>query len=410
MCRTFPRDVVRRGTLGLTLLMLVVACGDEVSTLPGTRLLCDPLNAELDVVVESQADLDALAELSLVQGDLLICSVIEMPTINLPNLTVVDGNVLVFSNPTLTSISMPALTSVGANGYSKRPWHGLLLDDNTVLTDVNLGALRSVDQHVWLGHNDNLTAFDLPELVRVSGSITLKATKVESINGFNNLRTVGSGLAFFDNEVLDSIAGFANLSTISNDLILSRSGLETETESDDGPGNKVLRSLSLPQLQIAGRRVTVDGAPQLSTFDLPQLRVVGDELALDGTALVDLTGLAALELIGTDLTINANPVLLSAILPALTSIGGFASINGNAAMTDIGMPLLTYIGDDLTIRDDVLLTGIDLATLGAIGGNLSIVGNTELDCTVATGVRDAVTLANIGGTVSIGGNGGTCPP
>lgn len=403
------RNVIHRGMLALAAMMLIAGCGDEEGTLPGTRLLCDPFGSG-DVVVESQADLDALADLSVVHGDVIICSVIEILTIDLPNLTEVDGNLLIFSNPGITSISIPALTSVGANGYSQRPWHGLLIDANAVLTGINLDTLRSVDQHVWLGSNDALTDFDLPGLVRVSGSITLKATKVTSVTGFGSLRTVGSGLTFFDNTALTSIAGFANLSTISNDLVVSRSGQDTETESDDGPGNSALTSLSLPLLHVVGRELTIDNAPLLGTLDLPLLRVVGDELTLDGTALTDLTGMVGLEIVGTDLTIKANAALLSASLPALTSIGGFAAIIGNAAMTDIGMPLLTYIGDDLTIRENVTLTGIDLTLLGAIGGNLSFIGNTGLDCAVATGLRDAVTLANIGGTVSITGNGGTCPP
>jgi hypothetical protein len=400
------RDSYRPWALSLLLAgPTLTACGDDpVETLPGTEYLCEALNAT-DVVIESDADVDSIYDLDAIEGDLIVCSASELTDITLPALERIGGNVIIHNNENVTTVDMPLLTETGVNVHESRSWDGILIDINPALEQIKMPELRAVHQHIWIADNAAVAQFDLPKLVRTTGSLTFKAMQLTSVEGFASLRTIGNSLALIDNEKLTTVGApaddpsksFGALSTLSNDLFVSN--------------NPVLTSIELPATRFVGRRLTVTETPLLETLNLENVTTIGHDIELIGTSLENLDGqdglgglhgLAAVELVGTEIVISENAALTSVSLPALSSVGSTIDIDKNDLVESIDLPALTWIGEDLRIQENAVLDSLGIASQSYIGGDLRINSNPMLpNCDAEL---FSTTVSEIGGSVSITGN------
>ncbi len=381
---------------GLGLATGVTACSseDDSSAVP-VASLCTAAS-DTDVVIKGLEDLSTINTKTSISGDLIVCGTGDIESLELSNLERLTGNLIIVENTVLKTIALPALVSIGENPSTARAWWGLLIQDNAALETVTLPALRRVVGHVYVAKDAMLTEFDLPQLTELVGSLSFVEMPFTTLQGFNRLEAVGSGLAFSDNATLTSVGGFALLSAISNDLYLEN--------------NVELLDLSLPALQAIGRRVYVGTCPKFSTLDAPELLTVGSDLILDGTALVNLDTLPKLTVIGSDLTLSANTTLAQLLLPSLMVVANSLTLDTNAAITTLSATALQRVGSDLVLNKNNTLATLELPALLLVGGDLKVTSNSSLPTCTATALRDQVNTTDeadpyaIGGSVTIAGN------
>jgi hypothetical protein len=302
-----------------------------------------------DVVITTQAEADALACATIIDGDLTVRP--AAPVVSLPNLEQVTGNVLIeVEDPSPGSdaerADLPALRTIGGNVR----FHHLTPNYNVT---VDLG---------------------LPALTSLSGDLALD---IRSFNG----RHIGP-------ENLQSVAG--NVTIAAN-------------------GDLYAREL-LAALQTIGGDLVVTTVAGSSANILVSVRAVGGNVTLQG---LDVIGaghvLDALQSVGGDLTVRdiawVGPGFLS-----LVSVGGTLHV-GSAPSAPPGSRLggaslsvgaLEMSGTQFTIMPFPAAT-----TVGASGA-ITIIDNPDLcQASVDTFVA-AQREAGWAGTLTVSGNAGSC--
>ena len=211
---------------------------------------------------------------------------------------------------------------------------------------------------------------------------------VESLEGLENLTTIGGGLGISGNKYITNLAGLENLTSIGGSLsiganaaLTSLSGLESLTSVGGDLyiySNPALTSLSgLENLTSVGRDLSISGNNALTNMSgLESLTSVGGGLYIRGNeALTTLSGLDNLTSVGGDLYIRWNPALTSLSgLENIASVGGSLDIEHNDALTNLsGLENIASVGGDLYIYSNATLTNLSgLENLTSIGGDLEI--------------------------------------
>jgi hypothetical protein len=274
----------------------------------------------------------------------------DITSLDLPALETVTNDIWVSNQSALTRVSLPALTTSGS----------LRLRDNPALTDVELPALEDVVGTFSVGSQSG-SALD------VRNNNALVDLYLPSLTG-----TTGQ-LYVLDNDALETVDAPAYLAS-------------TAFNASVGHGvavlaNDVLQRLSLPSLQTAGD-VFVQNNGVLADLDLPALQSTDDKLS-----------------------IRANTDLETISMPALTAVGEFLLIDNHPLLTSISADLLQTIGDDSFVRDNTVLDTFDLPALTSIGTTIQWQRNPAW-C-VPQDLAYWTALA--GGSVFITDNAGFCP-
>ena len=112
-----------------------------------------------DYDIEDESDLEAIAHVESIEG----CLVADY-------------------EDWLTSIDLPALSSVGDDLY---------ISYNTALTSIDMPALTTVVDMLFIHDNAALTSLDMSALTTVGGPMKLNDTTLTSLDGLSSLTSVG---------------------------------------------------------------------------------------------------------------------------------------------------------------------------------------------------------------------------
>jgi hypothetical protein len=186
---------------------------------------CTEITGDLRIEGNGLADLDGVALIERIGGELSITRTDALTSVALPKLTMV-GMLTVEANDALSSLSLPALTKMGS----------FVVASNKALTSLSLPKLTTaadgIGNMMTSGIMDNaaLAHLDLPRLT-----------------------TVGSRLMISYNLELTSLAGLSTLTTIGGDLyVVGNAGLTTlglPVLSDLRGNLAITDNTALPQCQ-----------------------------------------------------------------------------------------------------------------------------------------------------------------
>lgn len=277
-----------------------------------------------DVEIASAADLEELADVCVIEGDLVITNA-TVTVVDLPLLREVGGNLLVDANAALAELRLPVIERVATHyEWTCGGGNGFVLRDNVSLTLVVVPRLRDVDCSFIVESNASLETLRLPALERV---------QVE--------------------EPDNSDPHTANL------LVLN---------------NAVLSVLDLPVLREVKASLRVESNPALTVLSLPALERVGyffwdptwGTLTVSDNAALTTVHLPVLgDAWGADLSILANPALTQVVMPLAEPRS--IEVISNASLTVLGFPAAGSLVS-LNVEENPLLTDLDLSALSRIGG------------------------------------------
>ena len=311
-----------------------------------------------DVVISTQAEADAFACTTEIDGSLTIADSAEL-SIALPDLQSVAGDVtLVLSrdpvspgtNPVVRDIDAPMLGTIGGSLFVSYPGNGGDLAD----VDIGLPALTTIGADVSI----DLTTFNAD-----MDGLTALAT----IPG--DLSIISSGSDYTHGGLLSSLVD------VGGDVTFETSNTTTGLLDD---------------LTQVGGSISITGAffPPGAT-NLTELLTVGGDLQLASMDLITVSG-------------------FDNQFPLLTDIGGDLDIE-QAGLGDllVGDPLGITIGG-LRLHDNGTLSDLDAPNVTvSTTGPITITDNTNLgDCNAQAFVDDQAALGWVG-TATVSGNG-TC--
>jgi hypothetical protein len=307
-----------------------------------------------DVVITTQAEADALACATTIDGDLTVRP--AGPVVSLPNLQQVTGDVLIDvqdtgSPSTVERADLPALQSIG-------------------------GSLKF--HHVSSGYNA-VVNLGLPALTSLPGDLELILGSFNGqYTGPVNLQSVGGNVTIAADGDFYAWSLLGSLQAVGGDLLV--------TTTFAGSSANILVSL-----QTVGGSVTLDG-----------LDFLGGGNVLD-----------ALHTVGGDLTVRGSAWNRSGFL-ALTSVGGTLHVDSSGASTYGPNNPSPQLGSASVSLDALLLTKTQFksvpfaaATVGA-SGSITITNNSEMCPTSVDAFVAAQQQAGWSGTLTTSNNAGSC--
>jgi len=375
----------------------------------------------LSTPITSQAELDALAGVSRINGDLVIENLsIAAPDFSpLDSLVDVTGNVSFFGASLSTVEGFGCLASIGNNldiignpslesvtGFSMLESVGgsIQVSDSVALTSFDgFGSLTSVGQNLIIDELDLLTSLpSFGALTSIGQNFQITENpSLEAFEGFISLAMVIGDLRIMDNQILNQIPGFDSLSSVGSTLALS--------------GNSLLASFtSFNDIQSVGA-LTISGNDALvevSTFDA--LNSVTNNFVIEGNALLSaLTGFSQLNTsdIQGGITVNDNPALdclapTPTFSPVSESIGNLVncatstmispSVSPNIGIEDAEIDFDPISGGGVTLGTTQSSITIDDQS-GSVGGvtvdlNLTHTFVGDLTITLSNGTTDVILI------------------
>lgn len=346
--------------------ILLLAAG--LGLLQGCASPCDDPGV---VLVESAADLEAVVDCEVMQGQLTVQGADDLVTFSLPNLREIAGPIHFNGNANLASVSFEALVIADHTGIPRAQQAGIAFQLNPKLASIRLPALttigsaaRPVGLGAWL--NGELKTLEVPSLERVFGALSFANTQLTSLS-FPRLKKL--------------------------------------TELDIR-GNTPLQSLSLPDLESLSASLRLREQNLLETLSLPRLRSIGSQ----GGGVIELvrTGVTALDLpllesVGLGVTIEENHALASVDFGGVMDVLPLLVVERNPSLDRLAVPDVLEIGT-LRVRVNQVLTSLEFDALRKVDG-LEVTANPKLPtCDVtalvaqveaADGVRQAIVEQNL---------------
>jgi len=277
-----------------------------------------------------------------------------------------------------------------------------IIGDVTILFNNNIWYLDSLDHIQFIdgdlklsSSSDSLISLKgFHDLTHVQGviSIFLFSSVIDSILGFENLRSIGGGMNIEHMGSLKYVNAFSELQWIGEDLVMDVLP-EVHTIIAFGNLTKINGDLYmnyLNKLSILDGFMKLDsigGDLELSQFAhlndhnfFPQLKYTGGQLYLYGIEMHSITGFASLTSTGSHLRIEGSPQLkyLDAF-ENLTKIDGQLQLNQSLDTTKFeGFPQLRNVGGDIRISNCLMDTLLGFNSLDTIEGALIFQGNDSL--------------------------------
>ena len=225
---------------------------------------------------------------------------------------------------------------------------------------------------------------DRPNPFSIADSLVITGTDLSSLEGLNNLTSIGASLVIENNADLESLAGLANLASIGGSLVIKGNAKLTDLNGLDS-----LSSVG-DALKIAGDLEVFANSIQALATQLPE----GDFPPVVIEQRVDIgsqTDLDLLRRIGGDSFSTTGSIFISGPelenlrgLENLTRIGGSLGITGNGALANLaGLDRLAQVENSLFIGGSAggnpSLADLEgLHSLVRVGRSLILVDNREL--------------------------------
>jgi hypothetical protein len=173
---------------------------------------CDRMAGDLTIEGNDIVDLDGLAGLNDIFGDLTISHNPQLLEVDgLSGITVIGGTVLIWANILLQDLDgLTRLDTINGN---------LFIRDNSTLSDLDgLSRIVLVVGSLGIESNGNLSNLDgLNALTQVGGTFRLQTENLIDIDGLSRLSRVG-GKLIISNTNLGDIDGLGGVSSVGGDL------------------------------------------------------------------------------------------------------------------------------------------------------------------------------------------------
>lgn len=325
--------------------------GTQTESTTAAAAECDGGVVEGNVVLATQADVEALAGCHAITGWLAIVDDVQS-LVPLAGLSEIGGDLLIgvrsvpdadglHDPPPLTSLAgLDALDAVGGS-----------------LELVGLGELPSLE--------------GLQNIERIGGRLRIEnCTALADLHGLRNLAVVGTDL-WLDGLSMSSFGGLESLAEIGEDGSPGYVQIDANPALVDLAGFEHVVWHDQNGLGLHDNDALIDLSALGTTTEL------GELLLSSNDALTDLDDLAALERLAGDLNLHDNH--------ALADIGGLGGLQSAAGLNLLGTHAFDDLGgldglvelDNVTIADSNLVDFGPLPALAQIGA-VTLRGNPEL--------------------------------
>ncbi|WP_027126567.1 T9SS type B sorting domain-containing protein [Gelidibacter mesophilus] len=364
---------------------------------------CEVINGTLSIRGDTAIDISGITAIKRIEGSLIIDS--KMTSIaNFSNLEFVGGDFEIDHNDVLETIE-------GINKLHTVNGNFLITQNYTSLKTIKgFNSLEKIGGNFQISENhflEMIAAFD--NLITVGGWFLIRrADKMQRLNGFNALTTIGTtynsssfkgNLSIERNEILSEIDGFRALIEVVRDIdILNNRNL--------------LRVKGFTNLQKVRSLTFMTNRLLVEIPLFNSLTTIAGSLSIYDSVLVDIDGFNSIQTLGWYLIISHNSELNKITgFANLNKINGEFAITGNPELKSlIGFKNLVEtsginIAYNVSIED---LKGLEnLFTVGVIGGNgVSIRGNDSLsDCTA---ICNLLSNGTVSGDIYIAHNPSGC--
>jgi hypothetical protein len=304
---------------------------------------------------------------------------IDSFAVNYPNCTELRGNVTMINIANLEGLAN--ITSVSGNLE--------IYSENL----INLNGLRNLSfvggnltirgGSTWTGGciYPAITGLaGLEKLIAIGGSLYLSCLKIHDFTGLGNLKSIGGDIGVYYTDI-KNFTGLEKLSSIGGKFYLGY--YQNEGGSIEGNNQYLTSFAGLNNLSLIGGSIEIWGQQSLTSLaGLDNLdSISGDIIIYSNPSLTILTGLDNLSSIRGSLQVCNNRELTSlTALSKLNSLGGYLDISGNSALTSLtGLENVKYIGGGLWIRANSILSSCEVQSvcnyLSAPVGYLEISNN-----------------------------------
>jgi len=375
------------------------------------------------VVVQTPADMAALAGVTCIDGDLIIAGYPDATFAPL-DLEQVTGSITIAGNATLSTLDgFAQLTKVRT----------FSIQGNDQLSDISsVGQLSQISALMITGNDALLDLSGLDTWMELRPNLTVSNNaSLTSLHGLENVQFALQQIHIKDNPALQSLSPLGpvkiiGLIDISGNISLPTIDLPELQKINvtfSASANAALTTVSIPKLSTASG-LTFSSNPLLQTIELDELAVANSlSLAADSELvtfpapnLAAITGHLDLPVLPAPTTVELQNLqsiggwLYMQAMPSLSALSGLSSLRKvsgdltvhtcDGLMSFAGLGDLQQIAGSLLVQNNAGLTSFTgmQGSLTTIGGNLSILSNTQLAAGTAQSFAGSVT---VGGTVTI---------
>lgn len=328
-----------------------------------------------DVVLLTQADVEALAALNVTQinGSLTIGAATGLDsvyslaslsglktiqyglTINatyagddlagLENLETV-GSLQIQQNKSLRTVELPKLAAVMSD----------LIINQSPVTIVRFPELTHIDKGLQILAGNNISEMEFPKLKNIVENLTLTGatTSLLTVISFPLLEKAGGNI---------SISNWREATTLSMPLLSTTTAVNIS-------GLAKLESLSMPALTSTGNNVTLSSLPLLTDLDLTSLQSTGGEFFLSSLSqLKNTQGIKSLQSVGGRLYLSGLTALDDAELSGLAQVN---TVSGDITLSQV--PFKKFLGFALSQVNSLSINGSNISSIEEINvSNLDVV-------------------------------------
>jgi len=202
----------------------------------------------------------------------------------------------------------------------------IIIENNAVLSSVNLSGLTEVSSEFRISSNEQLNTLNLESLNKINGATTIKDNQILQSLNLSNLIRVTNMFVIQNNSSLTNV----NLSNLTSATYLNFS-------------NNSIQSLNLPQLINSSIYIFID-ENQLESLNLPLISAgkitlknsLINNLTLPSFNPVSLTN-------GADFIFTNNSLLTQVNLPLLQNLIGAFNFQNNPNLNLIQLPVISNI-------------------------------------------------------------------
>ncbi len=265
----------------------------------------------------------------------------------------------------------------------------------TSQSEVNAFTGTSITGPLYIGATDGSDITDLTplsSLTSVGGLQVVNNPSLTSLDGLNNITSVGGLLEIYYNHALTNLNGLSSITSLGGNLVVDNNSLITNLDGLSG-------------ITSVGGDLYIRFNSQLT--DLGGLSgitaVVGNLEVYYNLALTNLDGLSSIESVGGALDINNSQSLQNLDgLSNITSVGGFLYVYGNPNLANLnGLTGVTSVGGTgLEVAYNSALTNLDgLINITSVIGFLEVTGNSAI-----TDIDGLSNITSVGGDLYVQNN------
>ena len=256
-------------------------------------------------------------------------------------------------------------------------------------TENIFNSLISATTITISSHNSNIfTGFNK---LTSATSISMSRCDFETFDAFNNLTSLSNRLTFLYLEEIISMNGFNNLITIGNNLYIGYNSAAIPTillslETVNGDVDIVYNDYSffeLPNLTYIDKELLINRNNLMSQMRMDELTYVGENIRIIYCEILTNITYDKLEYVGDYFRVldNQNAEIVSfknlRYMNSTATTEPFSIANINAAET-FDFPKLVYIGNDIVINNNDILLNLNFNNLQIINIDMTITNNAAL--------------------------------